>query len=164
MALIGITENLLAATGFFPAATNQMIAEGSSSSWEFTARSIILPLVAFAEELLNLLLVSFVYKYMKVHKNFRLVGSVLAAALIFGALHTFGWGFKAAIPVGISYIPVFIVTLYTGNIWISFLAHLYNDLISFTKYYYGNYHLIIAAVVSLIPAVWAIGAMLRKKR
>lgn len=162
MSLIGLIENSIAAAGFFPAAAQRMNAAGSSPAWEFAVRSSLLPLIAFAEELLNLLLVSFFYKYMKVQQKFRLAASIFAAALIFGMLHTFGWGLKAAFPIGIAYIPVFMATLYTGNIWISFLAHFYGDLISFTKDYFGSYHFIIIAAVSLIPAMWAVRAMLRK--
>jgi len=101
---------------------------------------------------------------MKLMGKYRLFGSILSAALIFGILHSFGWGLNAAIPIGIAYIPVFFATLYTGNIWISFLAHLYNDLISLAKYYNSGLHLIIIAVITLIPAVWAVKAMLRKTR
>lgn len=162
MSLIGIISNLLTATDFFPAAAKQMNTAGSAVAWEFAVRSILLPLIAFAEELLNLLMVSFLYKNIRLSRYFRLIGSILAAALLFGILHTFGWGINAAILTGISYIPVFVVTLYTGNIWISFLAHLYNDLISFTKYYYGSYHFIAIAVISLIPAIWAVRTMLSK--
>ncbi len=164
MSLIGIIENLLSSAGIFSTDLEQLYAAGGASAWEFMIRSILVPLTALAEELLNLLLVSFFYKYMKVHKNFRLIGSIFTAALIFGILHTFGWGLEAVVPIGIAYIPVFIATLYTGNIWISFLAHLYNDLISFTKYYYGGFHFIIIAVISLIPVTWAIGSMFRKTR
>ena len=163
MSLIGITSNLLTVTGFFPTVPQQMDAAVSIST-ELIAKVTLLPLIAFAEELLNLLLVSFIYKHMKLPGKFRLFGSILSAALIFGILHSFGWGLNAAIPIGIAYIPVFFATLYTGNIWISFLAHLYNDLISLAKYYNSGFHLIIIAVITLIPAVWAIRAMLRKTR
>ncbi|MDD4504722.1 MAG: hypothetical protein PHS15_07845 [Clostridiaceae bacterium] len=163
MALIGIISNLLTVLGFFPAALQQMNT-GGSKTIELIARIMLFPLVAFTEELLNLLLVSFLYKKMKLLKNFRLIGSILSAALIFGILHSFGWGLNTAILIGISYIPVFFVTLYTGNIWISFLAHLYNDLISFTKAYYGSYHFLIIAAISLIPVMWAIRTMVRKIR
>lgn len=162
MSLIGIIGNLLTAAGFSPPALKPMNSAGSSAAWELTARGMLLPLIAFAEELFNLLLVSLFYKNMKLLGNFRFIGSILAAAMTFGILHTFGWGLNAVIPVGIAYIPVFLVTLYTGNIWISFLAHLYNDLISFTKYYYGSYYLIFIALISLIPAAWAIRSMFRK--
>ncbi|MHB1394210.1 MAG: CPBP family glutamic-type intramembrane protease [Clostridia bacterium] len=163
MAIIGIASNLLTATGFFSTATQQMGAAGIATI-EMITKFMLLPLIAFAEELLNLLLVSFVYKHMKLPGIYRLLGSILSAALIFGILHTFGWGLNAAIPIGIAYIPVFFATLYTGNIWISFLAHLYNDLISIAKYYNSSFHLIIIAVITLIPAVWAIRTMLRKTR
>ena len=163
MSLIGIISNLLAATGCFPAVLQQM-SSTSSKTVEIIARSMLLPLAAFAEELLNLLLVSFLYKNMKLLGNFRLIVSILFSALVFGILHAFGWGLNAAIPIGIAYIPVFFVTLYTGNIWISFLAHLYNNLISLAKYNYGSYYLIIIAAISFIPAVWAIRDMLRKTR
>ncbi|HYE09360.1 MAG TPA: hypothetical protein VEF53_04205, partial [Patescibacteria group bacterium] len=163
MSLIGIISNLLTATGFFTAAPQQLAA-AAGISIELIVKVTLLPLIAFAEELLNLLLVSFIYKYMKLMGKYRLFGSILSAALIFGILHSFGWGLNAAIPIGIAYIPVFFATLYTGNIWISFLAHLYNDLISLAKYYNSGLHLIIIAVITLIPAVWAVKAMLRKTR
>ena len=163
MSLIGIISNLLTVSEIFSTALQQTNT-GGSKTIELIARIMLLPLVAFAEELLNLLLVSFLYKKMKLLRNFRLIGSILSAALIFGILHSFGWGLNGAILIGISYIPVFFATLYTGNIWISFLAHLYNDLIAFTKTYYGSYHFIIIAAISLIPAVWAIRTMLRKTR
>lgn len=163
MSLIGIISNLLTVSGFFPADLQQMNAVGSKTI-ELIARIMLLPLVAFAEELINLLLVSFLYNKTSLFRKFRLIGSMLSAALIFGILHSFGWGLNAAILIGISYIPVFFATLYTGNIWISFLAHLYNDLISFTKAYYGGYHFMIITAISLIPAVWAIRTMVRKTR
>lgn len=163
MALIGIISNLLIATGIFPIVPHHIDAAGSTSA-ELITKVMLLPLIAFAEELLNLLLVSFLYKYMKLSGKYRLFGSIFYAALIFGILHTFGWGLNAAIPIGIAYIPVFFVTLYTGNIWISFLAHFYNDLISLAKYYSGSFYLIIIAAITLIPAAWAIRTMLRKTR
>lgn len=163
MSVIGIISNLLTVSGFFPADLQQMNAAGSKTI-ELMARVMLLPLVAFAEELLNLLMVSFLYNKMGLLRNFRLIGSILSAAFVFGILHSSAWGLNAAILIGISYIPVFFATLYTGNIWISFLAHLYNDLISFTKAYYGGYHFMIIAAVSLIPAVWAIRTIFRKIR
>ena len=161
MSIIGVISNLLTISGLFPGAVQQVNIE-TSKTIELTARIMLLPLVAFSEELLNLLMISLSYKKMKLLKNFRLIGSIILAAMIFGILHSFGWGLNKAILIGISYIPVFFATLYTGNIWISFLAHLYNDLISLTKAYYGGYHLIIIAAVTLIPALWAIRTMFRK--
>jgi membrane protease YdiL (CAAX protease family) len=119
-------------------------------------------LVAFAEELMNLFMVSFFYKYIKLPGNFRVIASILLTAMAFGSLHIFGWGAGAAIPIGVAYIPVFFATLYTGNIWISFFAHLYNDLIFYTKSYNSSYHLAIITAISIIPAVWAMKSMLRK--
>jgi len=163
MSLIGIISNLLMASGVFSTTFQQADTVGSKAV-ELIPRLMLLPLAAFAEELFNLLLVSFLYNKMKLLRNFKLIGSILSAALIFGILHSFGWGISAAILVGISYIPVFFVTLYTGNIWISFLAHLYNNLISFTKSYYGSYHFIIIAAISFVPVVWAISNIVRKTR
>ena len=163
MSLIGIVSNLLTATGFFPAALQQTGTAGVRTM-EIVVRIMFLPLVAFAEELLNLIIVSFFYMNMKLLRNFRLIASIISAALIFGMLHSFGWGMNAAILIAIAYLPVFLVTLYTGNIWISFLAHFYNDLISFTKLYYGSYHYVIIAAVTFIPAVWAVRALFRKPR
>jgi membrane protease YdiL (CAAX protease family) len=162
MAITGVISNLLTATGFLPTVPHQIDAAGSTFAGLITKISL-LPLIAFAEELLNLLMVSFLYKYMKRLRKYRLFGSILFAALIFGILHTFGWGLNAAIPIGIAYIPVFFVTLYTGNIWISFLAHLYNDLLALAKYNNNGLYLIIIAANTLMPAVWAIRTMLIKK-
>lgn len=163
MAIIGIISNLITSTGFFSAAPQQMDAIDITTTGIIT-KAALLPLIAFAEELLNLLLVSFIYKYMKLPGNYRLLVSILSAALIFGILHTFGWGLNAAIPIGIAYIPVFFATLYTGSIWISFLAHFYNDLIVFAKYYNSSLYLTIIAVIAFVPVVWAVRTLLRKTR
>lgn len=164
MSLIGIIGNLLAAAGFTASGPGQVNTVGAAGFREFIVRIVFMPLAALSEELLNLLLVSFIYNSIKLKGSCRLIGSIFFAALIFGALHAFGWGFYAAIPIGIAYIPVFVSTLYTGNVWISFLAHFYNDLISTTKYYYGSFHFIIIAGIALIPAVWATGTIIRKLR
>lgn len=163
MALIGMISSMLEAAGFSASGPENMNAAGGVSPLEFAVRSVLLSLTAFAEELLNLILVSIIYKNIRLRGNYRLIGSIFSAALVFGILHTFGWGLYASIPIALAYVPAFMATLYTGNIWISFLAHFYNDLISFTKYYYGGYHYIIIAGIALIPAVWAIAAILRKK-
>ena len=76
MSLIGIISNLLTAAGFFHPALQHMNSAGSSAALEFTAKSMLLPLTAFAEELLNLLLISFFYKNMKLPGNFRIIGSI----------------------------------------------------------------------------------------
>lgn len=161
MSIIGAINNLLIASGLFPEALENMNAT-SIEPFEFIARIILLPFVAVAEELLNLIIVSLYYKKMKFLGNFRLAISILSAALTFGILHSVGWGLNTAILIGLSYIPVFFVTLYTGNIWISLLAHFYNDLISISKSYYGSFHFIIIAVICLIPFIWAIRTMVRK--
>lgn len=161
MSIIGVISNLLMVSGAFPEALQQTN-RGGSKAIELIPRIMLLPLAAFAEEFLNLLLVSFLYNKMKLLKNFRLIVSILSAAFIFGILHSFGWGISAAILVGISYIPAFFATLYMGNIWISFLAHLYNNLIFLTKSLYGSYHFIIIAAISLIPVMWAVKDILRK--
>jgi len=161
MSLVGAINNLLIASGIFPEALQKMSA-AVSDPIELFAKTITLPLVAFTEELINLLLVSFAFNKMKFLGNFRLIISILLAALTFGMLHAIGWGLKTALLIGISYIPVFFTTLYTGNVWISFLAHFYNNFISLFKSYYGNFHFIIVAAICLIPFVWAIKAMVRK--
>lgn len=163
MAIIGIISNLLAATGLFPVIPQQTaISDGTSGT--AAVRAMLLPLPAFAEELMNLLLASMTYKLIRLKGNYRIIAGILPAALIFGSLHTFGQGFSAAASIGIAYIPVFFATLYTGNIWISFLAHLYSDLIALAKAYNSGLHIVITAAVSLIPALWAIRAMLRRTR
>ena len=161
MSIIGAINNLLIASGFFPEAVQKM-SVAVSDPVEFFAKIMTLPLVAFTEELINLLLVSLAFNKMKFPGNFRLIISILLAALTFGILHSIGWGLKTALLIGISYIPVFFATLYTGNIWISFLAHFYNNFISLFKSYYGNFHFIIVAAICLIPFVWAIKAIVRK--
>lgn len=161
MTLIGLIGSLLSATGIFHTPPDPASASGSSG-WAAAVGALLLPLLAFAEELLNLLIVSFIYRYIRVKGNYRIITSILLAALVFGLLHTFGQGANAAIFIGIIYIPVFFTTLYTGNIWISFLAHLYSDLISLTKAYNSSLHPAIIAAVSLIPAFWAVKAMFRK--
>jgi hypothetical protein len=161
MSLVGIISNLLTAGGIYPTAIQQT--HGTVDKLiELMARITLLPLAAFTEEVLNLLLVSFIFTKIKLFGNFRLAGSILTATMVFGMLHSPGWGFYSAISIGISYLPVFFVTLYTGNIWISFLAHLYNNIISLTKTYYSGYSIIAIAVISFIPIVWAIKTLFRK--
>ncbi|HOM42031.1 MAG TPA: CPBP family glutamic-type intramembrane protease [Bacillota bacterium] len=161
MSLIGAINNLLIASGIFPEAVQKM-SVAVSDPVELFAKIVALPLVTFTEELINLFLVSLAFNKMKFLGNFRLIISILLAALTFGILHSIGWGLKTAILIGISYIPVFFTTLYTGNIWISFLAHFYNNFISLFKSYYGNFHFVIVAAICLIPFVWAIKAIVRK--
>lgn len=162
MSLIGIISNLLTATGFYTTTIQQVHSTGDKLI-ELLTRITLLPLAAFTEEMLNLLLVSFIFTRTKLLGGFRLTGSILVAALFFGLLHSSGWGLNAAISIGLSYLPVFIVTLYTGNIWISFLAHLYNNIISLSKTYYSGYSIIVIAAISFIPIVWSIRALLRRK-
>lgn len=163
MSLIGVISNLLTVSGVFPAALRQGNT-GGNGTVELAARMLLLLPAAFAEELINLLTVSFLYNKMKLLGKFRLIGSILFSAMVFGILHSFGWGLNSAIYTGISYIPVFFASLCSGSIWISFLAHFYNDLIAFAKAYYGSYHLIVIAAVSFVPALWAIRTMIRKLR
>lgn len=161
MALIGLISNLLAATGIFHAPPDPAAASGGSN-WAAVVSAMLLPLLAFAEELLNLLIVSFIYKYAKLKGSYRIIISILLAAFVFGFLHTFGQGANAAILIGIAYIPVFFATLYTGNIWISFLAHLYNDLNTLAKAYNSSLYLVITAAVALVPTLWALKTIFRK--
>lgn len=161
MFLVGAINSLLIASGIFPEALQKMSAV-TSGPIELFAKIIALPLAAFTEELINLLLVSLAFNKMKFPGNIRLIISILLAALTFGMLHAIGWGLKIALLIGISYIPVFLATLYTGNIWISFLAHFYNNFISLFKAYYGNYHFFIVAAICLIPFIWAINVIVRK--
>ncbi len=161
MVLIGLIGRVITATGLIPASPQQI--HGADAGFlESAARVILIPLVAYTEELLNLLMISFFYKSMKPLGSQRFAASMLCAALTFGILHSFSWGMNTALLIGISYIPVFFITLYTGSIWISFLAHLYNDMISLAKAYNEGYHLIIIIAVSIIPAIWALRAMFRK--
>lgn len=161
MSLIGIISNLLTAAGFYP--TNiQQVHSTSNEFIELMARITLLPIAAFAEEMLNLVLVSLFYINMKLPGRFRLAGSMLAAALAFGILHSSVWGLYGAISIGISYLPVFFATLYTGNIWISFLAHLYNNIIALTKSYYGDSFIIVILVITFIPIIWSIRTLFRR--
>ncbi|MEA4847814.1 MAG: hypothetical protein VB106_11340 [Clostridiaceae bacterium] len=163
MSLIGAINNLLIASGFFPEALQRMSVEAVEPI-DFIARITLLPFVAFSEELFNLLLVSLFYNKVKFPGSFRLIAGMLSATLTFSILHSVGWGLSTAVLTGISYIPVFFVTLYTGNIWISFLAHFYNDLVSVSKSYYGSLHFVMIAVICLIPVLWSIRTMVRKTR
>lgn len=163
MSLIGIIGHLITNAGFYPDAIQQ-IGSTDGKFMELIARTALLPLAAFVEEMFNLLLVSFFYMNTKLPGYFRLAWSVLAAALVFGFMHSFGWGLYGSVLIGISYLPVFFATLYTGNIWISFLAHFYNNTIFLTKNYYGSYFFIIIAVISFIPASWAVSTLFRRTR
>lgn len=160
-ALTGVISKLLAAAGLVPAAVPQLTDAGNAFFMQ-PARFLLLPLAAYGEEILNLLMVSFFYTNLKLSGNLRLACSIPAAALAFGALHIFAWGVPGAVSVGVSHIPLFIATLYTGNIWISFLAHLYNNIISMTKDWYGDGFVTAIAVITFITAIWSAWVQFRK--
>lgn len=161
MAVTGIISNILASAGLYPVSVHQAEGAGEGSVL-LLLRLVLLPPAAFAEEMFNLLLVSFFYTNIKLSGTPRLLCSMLAAALAFGLLHASAWGLGGAVSIGISYLPVFFMTLYTGNIWISFLAHLYNNITAFAKAYYSGSHILVLSAVAVIPAIWSIKALLRK--
>lgn len=160
MAAAGLISSLLSATGLFPAPPQADVA--GSSGWAEAVRLLLMPLLAYGEELINLLMVSFIYKYIKLKGKYRIITSVLSGALIFGLMHTFGQGIGAGILIGASHAPIIFAALYTGNIWVSALAHLYNNLISYAKAYNSGLHLAIIAAVSVMPVVWAVKETLKK--
>lgn len=160
MAAAGLISSLISATGLLPALPKAVVA-GSSGRAE-AARLLLMPLLAYGEELMNLLMVSFIYKYIRLKEKYRIISSVILGALIFGLMHTFGQGAGAGIQIGVSHIPLIFTSLYTGNIWVSALAHLYSNVISYAKAYNSGLHLAIIAAVVLIPALWAVKETLRK--
>lgn len=119
-------------------------------------RLAMLPVVALSEELLNLVIVSSVYNTLKPLKQLRLPLSILAASALFGFLHSFAWGGQAALNLAVSFVPVFVVTLFTGNIWISTLAHLYKDIAATAGLIGEVYSLGIYLLITIVPAVWAV--------
>jgi hypothetical protein len=161
VALTGVISNLLAAAGLVPTAVPQLKAAGNGFLMQLSRLSL-LPLAAYGEEILNLLMVSFFYTNLKLSGNLRLACSIPAAAFAFGVLHVSGWGIPGAVSVGISHIPLFLTTLYTGNIWISFLAHLYSNIISMTKAWYGGSFVTATAVLTFIAAIWSARVQFRK--
>ncbi|MDD3706246.1 MAG: hypothetical protein PHC45_09330 [Clostridiaceae bacterium] len=161
MSVIGAINNLLIASGLFPKVIQNMNVTPIEPI-EFVARISLLPFVAVSEELLNLIIVSLYYNRMKFLGSIRLPVSIFIASLTFGIMHSVGWGLNTGILIGLSYMPVFFITLYTGNVWISLLAHFYNDFISVSKSYYGSFHFIIIASLCLMPFIWAIRTMVRK--
>jgi membrane protease YdiL (CAAX protease family) len=160
MAAAGLISSLLSATGLFPAPPQAEVA-GSTGCVE-AIRLLLMPLLAYGEELMNLLTVSFIYRYLRLRGKYRLITSTACGALIFGLMHTFGQGAGAGIVIGVSHIPIILAALYTGNIWVSALAHLYSNVISYAKAYNSGLHLVIIAAVSIIPALWAVKETLRK--
>lgn len=162
MAATGIISNVLAMAGLYPVPLQQ-VGEAGKGSELFILRLALLPTAAFAEEMLNLIMVSVFYTNIKLSGTPRLLCSMLAAALAFGLLHTSAWGPGGAVSIGISYLPVFFMTLYTGNIWISFLAHLYNNITAFAKAYYSGSHILVLSAIAVVPAIWSVRALLRKR-
>ncbi|MGE5633228.1 MAG: type II CAAX prenyl endopeptidase Rce1 family protein [Caulobacteraceae bacterium] len=157
VSFIGVVSSMLTLSGLVPRSPEPLTGINITTD-EVFVRFFLLPFVAFAEELLNLIVVSFLYKCLKVLRSSRLLASVLTASAVFGFLHSFGWGFGAALSVAVSFLPVFFVTLYTGNIWISVLAHLYNDIIASIRAYNGSYATAMIAVIVFVPVVWSIAA------
>lgn len=161
MASTSLLSSLLSIIGLHPAILKPV--DGSSAGTGLLSlRLLLLPPAAFAEEMLNLLVLSFFYTYLKPHRGPRLLYTMVAASIAFGLLHVSAWGLSGAVSIGFSYMPVFFATLYTGNIWISFLAHFYSNAIAFSRAYYdGSYILVISAIV-FIPVIWSLKSLLRK--
>lgn len=113
----------------------QKLAAIHSTLAGFVLRCAVIPFIALIEELFNLLLVMTIYRLLHFFKAGRFFFSILAASMFFGLLHAFNWGIAAAIALGISFIPVFLVTLYTRKIWFSVFAHMYLDILASARIY-----------------------------
>lgn len=153
-ALISTVNSLLVLAGAIPHDA-QGLSTIDLSLAGLIGRSIFLPVVAFAEELFNLLLMVFIYNTIKARTNAGLAASILVAAAAFGLLHAFSWNLGAAAAIGISFIPVFAMTLYLKSIRVSVLAHFYNDLITVTGMYSLFYSKLVIAVL-LLPCVFGL--------
>lgn len=162
MAITSLISSFLSVAGLHPAALQ--LADGSGAgSGLLLLRFVLLPPAAFAEEVLNLLMVSFCYMRIKLSGASRLLCSIFAAALTFGLLHVSAWGLPGSLSVGFSYVPMFFATLYTGNIWISFLAHFYSNVIAFSRTYYNGSHILVISAIAFIPVIWSLKSLFRKR-
>lgn len=159
LSLISILNKIMEITGLVPRNFQQLPqAEGAGF---MLARLIMLPIAALSEELLNLIAVSFIYKHLKVLKQLRLLISIIAASALFGLLHSFAWGGQAVLPLAVAFVPSFILTLYTGNIWISTLAHLYNNIAASAGMLGKGYSHNVLVLLVIVPAAWAIVSIIK---
>jgi len=162
MATTGMISSLLSIAGLYPAPV-QSVAGPAAGTGLLMLRLVLLPPAAFAEEILNLLIVSFIYTHIKLAGAIRLPCSIFAAALAFSLLHVSAMGLQGSVYIGISYLPVFFTTLFTGNIWISFLAHLYNNIIALAGTYYSGSHILVISAIAFIPVMWSLKSIFSKR-
>lgn len=155
LAIINILNRIMVMAGSIPDKL-QYAAETAYTPGFIIMRLAMLPIVALSEELLNLIIVSSVYNTLKPLRQLRLPLSILIASALFGLLHSFAWGGQAALNLAVSFVPVFVVTLFTGSIWISTLAHLYNDIAATAGLMGEVYSLGIYSLIVIVPAVWAV--------
>lgn len=160
LSIINILNKVMETAGILPQDFQHAPQAGMTTAF-ITMRFIMLPIVALAEELFNLIAVSLIYKHLTPFNKLRLPISITAAAALFGFLHSFAWGGQAVVPLAISFAPTFIVTLYTGNIWISTLAHLYNDIAANAGMLGEGYSYAAAALLAAVPAAWASASLLK---
>lgn len=162
MASTSLISSLLSMAGLHPA-NLQPTAGPSSVTGLLSLRFLLLPPAAFAEEMLNLLVVSFFYTYLKLPRVPKLLSTMVTASLAFGLLHFSAWGLPGSVSIGFSYMPVFFATLYTGNIWISFLAHFYSNVIAFSRTYYSGSQILVISAIVFMPVIWSLKSIFKKR-
>lgn len=162
MTITSLISRILSIAGLHPAAMQPMDGSGAGTGL-LLLRFVLLAPAAYAEEMLNLLMVSFFYTHHKLFGAPRLLSAMAAAALAFSLLHVSAWGLPGSVSIGLSYMPIFFATLYTGNIWISFLAHFYSNVIAFSRTYYSGSHILVISAIAFIPVIGSLKSLLRKR-
>lgn len=118
----------------------QNIEQMSISINEYITKVILLPLLVFEEESLNVLIVITISKFLsKRMKRGWFYIAILLTSCFFGFLHVTAWGWESAISRMFIHIPFIFSILYFRTAWISMLAHFYQNALTYTNIIYPNF-------------------------
>ncbi|RSK28503.1 hypothetical protein EJF36_17415 [Bacillus sp. HMF5848] len=118
----------------------QNIDQMSMTFGEYITNLLTLPLLVFEEESFNVLMVAALARMFSKrlkHGWFYIV--VLLTSCYFGFLHVTAWGWESAISRMFIHIPFIFSILYFKTAWISILAHLYQNAMTYTSVIYPEF-------------------------
>ncbi len=118
----------------------QNIEQISLTISEYISRLLTLPLVVFAEESVNVLVVVALSKLLsKRLKHGWLLAAVVISSFFFGAIHISAWGLEAAFERMFIHLSFIFSILYLRTAWVSMLAHTYQNALTYTSIIYAGF-------------------------
>lgn len=105
----------------------------------YMKKLVMLPIVVFVEEICNLIIYILISNWLsKAIKKYWAAGAIILSSFIFGLLHVTVWNFQTAINLGLMHIPYFFSIAFLGNIWVSIIAHGFQNAIGYSVAYHSN--------------------------